>query len=385
MVKGRRYVELDAIRGIAVCGMMVINIVYFAYPLQQLEEMFASGTFWYSDILNFIKDEIFGGRMATIFALLFGLGMGIQWNRGYRAGFLIRRIGVLALLGLLHIIFLFHGDILLDYAIFGMLGILLLKYVNRPKLWLFMAIFTALFPIVMMFLHYFQWVPLGEFTGGIRLSLSEKTELFQNGTLWEQSWYRIRYYLSIRQMPYVQHYYFPPVLACYLCGLYLSTTSILKSFGDRMLYGVLFWLTLTFKLMVTDFGHYSFFMVLKDTLFLKVLMYVDQYNTSLLFISIMVLLAQYQMGRKLVRPFIVFGKTALSSYILQSVFAGFLFYSWGLACYNTISPLQVEYYALLILILIYAINLSWLRFYGQGPMERAWRFLSNRKSLYHEK
>lgn len=375
MEKGKRYFELDAIRGVAICGIIIANIIYFAYPTQRLPELFAPDTFWYTNTLNFIKDEIIGGRTATIFAFLFGLGMGIQWDKWHNPCFLLRRIGILALFGVLHIVLLFHGDILLDYALFGFLGVLLLRFVKRSPVLLYIAILIAMYPSVLMVLQHFELVPVKTFTGGVKLSLDEKVQLYGEGNFVDQCWHRIRYYLSIRQMPYVRNYYFPPVLACYVLGLYLAKTNILKSFERKSLYGLIISLTLIFKIMIIDFDH------LKETLFFKLLIYIDQYNTSLLIVALVVVLCQSKNTKRLMKPFSVFGKTSLSTYVLQSVLASLFFYSWGLAYYNLLLPLTVELYALAFLVLIYFFNLFWLRFHAEGPLERVWRFLSNRKKL----
>lgn len=375
MEKGKRYFELDAIRGVAICGIIITNIIYFAYPTQRFPELFAPGTFWYTNTLNFVKDEIIGGRTATIFAFLFGLGMGMQWDKWQNLGFLFRRMGVLALIGVLHIVLLFQGDILFDYALFGFLGAFLLRFVKRPPALLYLAILIAIYPLLLMVLQHLEWVPIKTFTGGIKLSLEEKVHLYREGNYMDQCWHRIRYYLSIRQMPYVRNYYFPPVFACYIFGLYMAKTNVLKSFENKLLYGLIFSLTLTFKIMVIDFDY------LNETLFFKVLMYIDQYSTSLLIVALVVMLCGSKTGKRIMKPFGVFGKTSLSSYVLQSVLASLFFYSWGLAYYNLLTPLTVELCALAFLVLIYFFNLFWLRLYVHGPLERVWRFLSNRKKL----
>jgi len=115
--------------------------------------------------------------------------------------------------------------------------------------------------------------------------------------------------------------------------------------------------------------------------FLKLLMYIDHYHTSFLILSLVLLMYRSKIGKELIKPFSVFGKTFLPTYMLQSVLASLLFYYWGLACYNLLSPLAVDLYALVYLVLIYFFNQCWLSLYGQGTFEWVWRYLSNHKKF----
>src|SRR4029453_17051627 len=73
-------------------------------------------------------------KFYTLFSFLFGLGFAIQLSRAEQRGRGVamayaRRVAILALIGLAHIVFLWYGDILLLYAIGGF-ALLLVKHWN---------------------------------------------------------------------------------------------------------------------------------------------------------------------------------------------------------------------------------------------------------------
>ncbi|NVK52831.1 MAG: DUF418 domain-containing protein [Flavobacteriaceae bacterium] len=372
----KRFFELDAIRGFAICGIFMVNIVYFAYPAEKLSEVFAPSLYWYSNVLNFIKDDIIGGRTATIFAFLFGLGMGMQWNKWRNFSFLLRRNLVLALIGLLHIVLLFHGDILLDYALFGLIGTILLRFVKKQSFFLFLGVAIALYSFVLMILQHHGWVSRGSYTSNLKIGLDEKILLFQEGGFLEQCWFRIRYYLSIRQMPWVRNFYFPPVMACYVFGLYATKTKFLSNFTNKRLYKKILSFTIVYKIAIVVLGFSIVSNTFKETLGYRLLMYIDQFSTSLLLVSVIVLACQYGFGKSILKPLTVLGKASLSSYILQSVTASILFFSIGFGQYNLLSLGQVQLFMLFFTVLIYLFNKVCLRYLEQGLLEKMWRKLA---------
>ena len=87
-------------------------------------------------------------KFYTLFSFLFGLGFAIQLSRGEERRYNVvavygRRVSVLAIIGLLHIAFIWYGDILLVYAIGGF-GLLAVRLWNT-RLLLTLALALALF------------------------------------------------------------------------------------------------------------------------------------------------------------------------------------------------------------------------------------------------
>lgn len=115
---GRRISELDVLRGFALCGILVVNIV------QQLVWVRGGATRVFPEPLELLFFE----RFLAVFGVLFGVGFGLFLERaGARTDrprlVLARRLGVLFVIGAVH--FVFHqGEVLTSYALFGLLFLL---------------------------------------------------------------------------------------------------------------------------------------------------------------------------------------------------------------------------------------------------------------------
>lgn len=365
-----RLPQLDAIRGLALWGILIVNVVWFSIPPARFGELYGGGPHWYNDVINFLRTEWFGGRSATLFALLFGLGLSMQWLKWESVSLLLKRNLVLAAFGVVHILLLLGGDILLDYALFGFLGVFLLLLDKRWSLVL--AIFLMVYPSILMLCQEMNWVgALGPGSGGLNLNVEEMEALFQRGDFIDQINYRIHQYVKIWRTPWVLNFYFPPVLGCFFVGLYLGRTGFLKSFNNLTLYRNIVLATLAYKLGVTVVNHSASDVLVKcnESFGFQVLFQWDQYVTSLLMIALVVSTINSPVFRWIWKPFQVLGRMSLTTYILESLLASWVFYSFGLAQYNILSPLQVQMVGLLIFIFILTFCYFWQKKYRYGPLE----------------
>ena len=123
----QRYIILDALRGFALLGIVLANFPEFSLWTFLSDEAQAAlptaaldrGCHW---LLYLLVD----GKFYTLFSLLFGMGFSIIIANAARRGadgfrIFYRRMTVLLLIGLVHLLFLWSGDILALYALMGML------------------------------------------------------------------------------------------------------------------------------------------------------------------------------------------------------------------------------------------------------------------------
>lgn len=114
-----RHALVDALRGLALLGILVVNLEFIAVaPFRGWEDFDA----WWDLAARWIVITFFQLKSYLVFALLFGYGLAIMLGRRDDAGFrsrYLRRMATLLVLGILHAVFLFVGDILLSYAILG--------------------------------------------------------------------------------------------------------------------------------------------------------------------------------------------------------------------------------------------------------------------------
>ncbi len=119
-----RLKSIDLIRGISVLGILVMNISYHNNLLTgyvHFDESLLS-----DEIFNFVQSLFADGKFRTLFCLMFGAGMAIQydWCQRHQANhkdFLKSRMHWLLLFGVIHVTFIFGGDILVLYSICGLM------------------------------------------------------------------------------------------------------------------------------------------------------------------------------------------------------------------------------------------------------------------------
>ena len=121
-----RYVILDALRGFAILGICAANYPEFSlYTFQGKEITDAMPTADIDRVLRFLLYFLVDGKFYTLFSLLFGIGFSIIISNAARKGangfrIFYRRMALLTLIGFLHLMFIWSGDILMLYALLGM-------------------------------------------------------------------------------------------------------------------------------------------------------------------------------------------------------------------------------------------------------------------------
>lgn len=126
---GQRLPTLDGLRGVAVMGILLMNIVSFALPPGAYFNPHAWGTPSRADLALWAAAFVLvDGKMRALFSILFGASLAILARRAEdtdtdpaRAHF--RRMAALAMLGIAHGVLLWPGDILLHYALVGCLAL----------------------------------------------------------------------------------------------------------------------------------------------------------------------------------------------------------------------------------------------------------------------
>jgi uncharacterized protein len=138
---GERIDTLDFIRGLAVMGILAANIVAFGQPMDaymypaafQTDPGDPGGWLW---IAQFI---LIDGKMRGLFTLLFGAGIYLfmekAWARGATRWLQAWRLAILAVFGMIHFFFIWPGDILFYYAVFGFVALACLRWSIKAQLW----------------------------------------------------------------------------------------------------------------------------------------------------------------------------------------------------------------------------------------------------------
>jgi uncharacterized protein len=125
---GERIGAIDALRGVAVLGILLMNILGFALPFQaSFDPSVGGGTTGINLWIWASNTTLFEGKMRAIFSMLFGAGMLVLTSRledrglgEQAADVYYRRLLWLLAFGLLHAYFIWWGDILFFYSVIGL-------------------------------------------------------------------------------------------------------------------------------------------------------------------------------------------------------------------------------------------------------------------------
>ncbi|CPI56070.1 Predicted membrane protein [Bordetella pertussis] len=354
----QRLAHLDALRGFALFGILVVNIGVFAsvyYGTGLPDPAFSRPL---DQWVNVLVAVLFESKFYLLFSFLFGYSFTLQIDAAQRAGAafaprFLRRLAGLAVLGLAHAVLLYHGDILLTYAVLGALLLALRR--TAPERALRWACWLAL-------LAGLGWLALGV------LSLMTPQDpatlaLTQEDALAALQAYRGTIGTTIaRHIHDLTHGVWmvvllvqgPFVLAMFLAGLALGRRHALADplAHPRLLRAVL--------AVVIGLGAGMLTAPLLSA----------SYAAALL------LAMRRPAGARLARWLAPAGRMALTNYLLQSLVCAVLFTAWGLRWVGTLAPLSVLGLAVLVFALQLPWSAWWLRRHAYGPVEWLLRALT---------
>ena len=373
--QAQRLPALDVLRGIALFGILVVNFQFFAYPEGGFATPDGKGPAGSLDqIIRFVVQFLFDGKFILIFAFLFGWGLQSQIDRG--AAFLpryYRRMAGLFLIGLMHAVFLFAGDILVTYAI---LGLLLLTMRNWPARRLLLAA-----------LLFWALSIAGHACVGILVDASPKLSgseydalvvLHQSGSFAEIMRHRIVDLIGLYAVT-------PLLFAPQVMGMFLTGLACAKHFPQAGFDGarpaarrLLGWFIIPALAANAAYAGMAVWGDATETLTMVMRGVAAPMLTLVYLASALLLLTNDRIAGPS-RIFTGDGRLSLSIYIGESVLMNVLFFGFGL--YDKVS------YALgmLICIGVYALlslaGSIWLRWFRLGPMEWMLRSITEAKFL----
>ncbi len=390
---GERYETLDLLRGVAVLGILVMNIAAFsmptaAYTNPKLWGGFTGADFWVWALTYTFASE----KFLSLFSVLFGAGVYLMTTRlaGQEApaGRLhFRRMGWLALFGLAHGYLLWFGDILFDYAI---CGVALYPFRSLPVRRLLLA--AVLFFTVGSLVGTAIGLSVSRMPEEARREIAEDwsppTWLLEDevaahrGAWFAQLEYRLPTTFML-QTTVLGMLVFWKATGLMLLGIALMKSGILTGEAAtstyRRLLGWGFGLGLPLVLagvaghLRTDFSFdYSMFLGSQPNYWGSVLL-------ALAYLSGTVLL--WRAGRLggLGRALGATGRMAFTNYLMQSVICTTLFYGQGFGLFGALSRWQQMVVVLVVWVFQLAVSPLWLRHFRFGPAEWLWRSLTYRR------
>ena len=367
----------DILRGFALLGIAMVNVQYFAtdtisgFEALDLTDMGNSAA-------TFIVMFFFQSKFYLLFSFLFGYSAHyvIKGEKSNRKRWIARSVGLI-FFGLVHLVFLFHGDILFVYGVFGLLlAGLYFKKKSTLKIWAWLLYLgTAVLFSAASLLTYVgeiflaskgKVLPDDEFVSGLDTALA-------SGSFLEAAAARFELWLVVAPQGFLLQG--PLVFVAFLVGVLVSRHDGLASGVNEMrmksygFWGLVLGLPLQFVaawIFITNAQaeQYSLGLYLTSL----TLNFITAPILSAGYVGVLWLIAQKLGGIGLLSAA---GRHSLTIYIGQSVIFSVLFSAWGFGLFAELGGVAISLIAFgtwLALSLLAVVN---LRFRTKGPLEAA--------------
>ena len=387
--QNERIVPIDVLRGVALLGILVMNIQSFSMIGAAYANPTAYGDLTGINFAVWLASHLLADqKFMTIFAMLFGAGVVLMTERQVRAGrsparIHYRRNGWLIIIGLLHAYLFWEGDILYSYGVCA-----LVVYFGRrlPPRWL-IPIGCALLCVPALF----------NVALGLGLPYLPNENLADLQKSWSPNPEQVQAELKAYRGGWLAQMDERAPDALMMETLYFGISTFWRA-GGLMLIGMAFFklgvfnatrppcLYWTFVLVglptgigLTGLGVYRDFARDWD---LSCMLLGLNYNyfgslfTSMAWVGLVMLACQAKILPALAASLAAVGQTALTNYLLQTLICTTLFYGTGFGLFGKVQ--RMDQFGIVCSIWAFELLLStlWLAHFTSGPLEWLWRSLT---------
>ena len=398
-----RIAVLDLVRGVAVLGILTINVAAFAGGSSAVLSPALHGPASAADTLAFVVGlTLFEGKMRGLFTVLFGASMLLFIDRRDAAGDdgglrQLRRLGWLLLIGYAHQLLLWSGDILMLYAMLAPLALALRHWPVR-RMVLVAVTFFMLWHGAFALAGWSSFTAVEAVRAGTADAATRAEVLGQADAIAAEAQNEV----AVLRQPY------PAMLAerfadtltlpflvtvlslgetvpLMLLGMALFRSGFFSGGWSRAALwrlacaGLLFGLPLAmaqawwawsrgfppeamFELLIGPAGP-------------------QHLALALAWAALLVLSGPVVLRTSLGARLRAAGRMALSNYLLTSLVMAFCFFGWGLGLAGKIGAAQQWWFVLLAWAIMLAWSKPWLDRFRQGPVEWLWRSLTEAQRL----
>lgn len=363
----------DQLRGFALLGIIVVNMPWLAYSNIGIWELQLSNI---SDkVVAFLIVALAQGKFYLLFAFLFGysLTLILKSRSTNSINRYLRRLVGLALLGAGHAYLFFYGDILMSYAL---LGLVLLLFVGRStRTVLFASAFSYVIGLALLTLVFFETRGTENSVGGIIANTTALDEAIKGSFL--DSVVGRANVLPEALLTQIVMNWFPALsmfllgLACGRVGLLSDPTKHIYLWRSCVAVGLLVglpagiasaWLALVPE---DPTGVYGIAGVVFGFALAPAL--------SAGYVGAIALLSH----RRFMSYAEPAGRMSLTGYLGESILLAAIFCGWGLGFFGVLNLTQALFVALGVWIALEIFAKQWLRSFAYGPFEWTLRSWSN--------
>jgi uncharacterized protein len=378
-----RLATLDVLRAFALLGILVVNMWDFAYTasFRPSHERWPA---WWDQAADWIVMALFAGKFNSLFSFLFGVGFFLQLQRLSAAGssgivVYLRRLAVLFVLGVLHAVFIWWGDVLHIYAVLGVVLLVMRNWSNKA-VWAVLLL-SLLLPTAVSTYRYATVTP----EEMARLRTEAGTRIEQNnhsiihGTYWDATRERVEMQQFIYGEPRTVLTAYATFLTTVLLGFWTARAGYVRRAAERkaFLKKAMFW-CLVIGLgcgaaMAVGFRYVVPFQISPLGMFLTTMYSFGRPTLMLAYAIALVLLIDAGWWPRFFHWLTFVGRMPLTNYLMQSVICTLLFYGYGFGAIDTLKPAAVFALSFAIWGLQIPLSVFWFRHFRFGPMEWLWR------------
>ena len=411
-VPSERIQALDTIRGFAVLGILLMNILAFGLPSRAYFDPSVDGALSGADFgIFFVVDLLVEGVMRAVFSMLFGVGIALAASRETRltgVGIYYRRQCLLLGIGLVDtFVLLWTGDILVSYALAGMVLYLCRNWRPRNLGIAAGCIFAYLAVVYATIFLVLSWGPVHATAVQTRIAAGQAVSAEDQAML--DAWldleaavhpsesirarealkfegsYRQAFVANAEEAGEMYTLVLPlfaiwDAAACMLLGMALYKIGFFQGRRSLRCYVLVAVLGFACGLTVNGFelamkigSGYAPQWVSGASVFTNDL---GRVSTALGFVCVAMIAWQYDWFARLRQALAAVGRMALTNYILQSVFGLVIFHDFGLGLWNELARHQLYSIVLAEWVVLLWFSNWWLGRYQFGPLEWLWRSLT---------
>ena len=394
---GERVEVMDVLRGVALLGILLMNIEAFVGPMMGsvtgVNARFSGADRWMDAAIYVLVQ----GKFITMFSLLFGMGFAVMLERATATGasgtwLYARRLLALLGIGLVHALLVWSGDILLTYALLGFVLLLCFRRtpVSRLPKW---GIALYLLPLLLTwamagFATLAQLDPqaAAEFQKAMDAQAQEMAALIDGE---RQAFGAGSYAQAVAQratdtgtMLGLLVFFGPSLLGVFLFGAWFMRSGVIRDTGAhlplfRRLRNIGFGIGLPLMLW-SAWTHptMSFSEMSAGSAAAQSAAHVANLLMMLGYFAAIVLAMQLPAWAARLRWFAPAGRMALTNYLMQSLVCTLVFYGYGLGYFERLPRAWQPLFVLALFALQVAFSRWWLARYRFGPMEWLWRWMT---------
>lgn len=283
---------------------------------------------------------------------------------------LARRFLFLLIIGLCHALFIWHGDILVTYAIAGFALILFIELSGKLLILLGLLIYIIpnLLLVGILFLTLFIEPDLSAM---MTTSVGDIVQVYQSGTWLEIVRQNIDDWLmntNLATLPMLMI----SILPLFLIGAGLRKLQVIEKLEQRRMTVIV----LMIVFLITGY-------------LIKLLPYFISPNLALQYVqdifggplvaigySLLILTIVNSKIGIITKPLQIVGRLSMTNYLIQSIVATFLFYSYGFGLYDNVSLLTGTMIAILLYVCQIVFSMIWMKYFVYGPFEWCWRWFT---------